>query len=352
MPCAWDATEILLKASLMEKEDLLLNAWIRGYTHAFDCFPRLHVITGEDRLPKARAAFAGVPNSTVRANQFSPALAHVDTYWIIQWHCVWADNFTTAPYVMFMDVDAVPILPMRCQHLFNPDGRLLQHAFRHANDPAHWVKPCSNVFFDAQGRGEVFPRPFTSFMAGLDFMSFWPIVAPRWAMPRMRQLVTQHRNASCFDDAFLNMAVSHADLIGKTLMTSFPERVHVMLCPHVHNRTVSTVNREVHTLDGGRSIGHVDFACRDKVSVIEHVRHPLQGLHSPDAGVKFKNYVASAQYAHELINESLLFRRGAGPIPPRLFHYNHVARNASRLAALAAALLDEGPPGRVCGVRS
>ena len=46
------------------------------------------------------------------------------------------------------------------------------------------------------------PRPFTNHMASLDFMSFWPIVAPRWAMPTVRRLVTAHFNASTFDEAF------------------------------------------------------------------------------------------------------------------------------------------------------
>ena len=99
MPCAWAASEFLLKASLMDKEDLLLRAWVRGYMHALECFPRLHVITGQELLPKARAVFASVPNATVRENAWTPALAHAGTYHIIQWHCFWADNFTSAPYV-------------------------------------------------------------------------------------------------------------------------------------------------------------------------------------------------------------------------------------------------------------
>lgn len=359
MPCAWDATEFLLKASLMDKEDALLHAWIRGYTNALECFPRLHVVTGSSLVPKARALFAAVPNATVRENAFPPAIETSGTYHIIQWHCLWADNFTTAPYVFFMDVDAVPVLPLRCHHFFDDSERVLQYAFRHAPVPVTaWVKPCSDVFLDAQHRrGESFPRPLTSFMAGLDFMNFWPIVAPRWALPRVRELVTRAYNASCFDEAFVAFgALSHADLIGKTLLTSFPERAHIVVCPHVHNRSARAIVQDVTALDdvphhyATASHGLSDFACRDKVAVIEHVRHPLQGLHSPDAGVKFKPYFKAAEYAHELINESLRFRRGDAGIPSRLFHYNHVARNASRLETLAASLLDRGPVGRVCGV--
>ena len=365
MPCAWDATEFLLKASFMDKEDALLHAWIRGYTTSLECFPRLHVVTERDRLPRARAVFGSVPNATVRENGFPPAFVErVGTYHIIQWHCLWADNFTSAPFVFFLDVDAVPVMPLRCQHFFDEEGRVLQYAFHHVPHPVTvWTKPCSDIFLDAQQRrGIAFPREFTSFMAGLDFMNFWPVVAPRWALPRVREMVTLAFNASFFDDAFVKFAApGHADLIGKTLMTSFPDRTRVVLCPHVHNRSAQEIAADVSMVDGAHHHHHHaagssslhgigEFACRDKVAVIEHVRHPLQGLHSPDAGVKFKNYFKGAEYAHELINESILFRRGAGPIPPRLFHYNHIKRNASHLGALAESLLDEGAPGRICGV--
>lgn len=359
MPCAWDATEFMLKASLMPQENVLLSAWIRGYTNALDCFPRLHVVTAQESLGKATRLFRAVPNISLHANGFPDAYKNASKYSIIQWHCFWADNFTTAPFVFFFDVDAVPILPLRCHMFFDASHRLLQHAWRYVStNRTGWVKPCSDVFLDAQAAGQTLARTFTPFMEGLDFMSFWPIVAPRWAMPRVRQLVLQSQSgkgAANFDEAFfLRMeAPSHADLIGKTLMTSFPERVRVVLCPDVFNRTSQAIRDDLRSLDGVETHHHSlggHFPCRDKVAAIEHVRHPLQGLHSPGYGVKYKPFFRAAEYAHELINESLLFRSGAGPIPSRLFHYSHVVRTEEHLKSLSAALLDPGPPGRVCGV--
>ena len=113
----------------------------------------------------------------------------MDEFWAMQWPMLWADNFTSAPFVFFLDVDAVPVMPLRCQHFFDEEGRVLQYAFHHVPHPVTvWTKPCSDIFLDAQRRrGIAFPREFTSFMAGLDFMNFWPVVAPRWALPRVRR---------------------------------------------------------------------------------------------------------------------------------------------------------------------
>lgn len=373
----WDNTEVLLKASLMDKEDKLLFAWIRGYMQSFSCYPRLHVVTGGSYVPKARALFSRVPNSTVRANNFTAAVEKTGTYHIIQWHCFWADNFTTADYVFFMDVDAIPVMPLRCHHFFDEHGRVIQHAW---HGFTHWTRPCSNVFLDAQDRfGETFARPMTPATAALDFMTFWPIIAPRWAMPTMRRLVTRARNASYFDAAFIDFPVSHADLIGKTLVTVFPERTRLVMCPTVHNRTAHAVLAEVRAVEAGKQMPparhsnastrgaahhHLlsaygglhshplpDFGCRDMVAKVEHVRHPLQGLHSPNAGVRFKNYHLSAEYAHELLNASrhlLHAPAGAGTIPPRLFHYA-MQRNASFLGNLTAALVYTPPGEQLCG---
>ena len=195
----WDAVEIILKASLRPNEDGLLGAWVRGYRFAMTCFPRLHVITEERSLRKAATAFAGVPNVTFRANELAPAILRStnrsNSYFIIQWHIVWADNFTSAPYIMFFDVDATPILPFRCQHFFDDQDRVLLHAWhRPEKDGTHWTRPTSNVFLKAQAQhGEVFKRNFTTYMQDLDFMNFWPIMAPRSILPTLRRLVSQVR---------------------------------------------------------------------------------------------------------------------------------------------------------------
>lgn len=143
----WDACEALLKASLQPKEDVLLAAWVRGWTQSLapSCFPRLHVITAEASIPRARAHFSGVPNVTYRDNAFPPLVAR-DTYRLIQIHILWADNFTAAPYLLYFDTDAVPVLPLRCHHLFDDDERLLIHAWNRGcvqPPPSQWFNPPS-----------------------------------------------------------------------------------------------------------------------------------------------------------------------------------------------------------------
>ena len=89
--CRWDATEVLLKASLQSKEDSLLHAWVRGYEFSFaPCYPRLHVIADNTSLPRARHLFfRSTPNVTFHANKFAPAVEQAGKYWWIQWHILW-----------------------------------------------------------------------------------------------------------------------------------------------------------------------------------------------------------------------------------------------------------------------
>lgn len=176
--------------------------WARGYQLAFSCFPRLHVITKTDQFPKAKRFLRGIPNVTYRENAFTQAVEDAGSYIMIQWHLVWADNFTTAPHILFFDVDAVPILPLQCHHLFDDSERPMLYAWRY-NRPTHWTQPDSAIMQAAQLRGETFPRAFTATMANLDFMTFWPIVAPRYVLPELRRLVTAASNESYFDAAWI-----------------------------------------------------------------------------------------------------------------------------------------------------
>ena len=131
--CMWDSSEFLLKASLERKEAPMLKLWVDAYSVNMLCFPRLHVITYSHSLPAARRAFSQIPNVTFHDNQFAPIIEsqHERRFIIIQWHLMWADNITTAPYVIFFDVDSPIMLPMRCHHLFDDDDRPYWH---------YWIK--------------------------------------------------------------------------------------------------------------------------------------------------------------------------------------------------------------------
>lgn len=386
----------------------MLRSWIRGYLSSFSCFPRLHVITNGSSLQKAHHLMGHVPNVTFRANSFSPLIAKAGPFYWIQWHLMWADNFTVAPYILFFDVDAIPVLPLRCHHLFDEEDRVRLFAFRYHDKNGgtaagtHWVRPDSGVFLQAQRRGETFARHFTPAMVDLDFMTFWPIVALRKALPEMRRLVTAAMNATHFDAALLTLRDgSHADLLAKTSMVLFPERVRVRLCPDIVNRSAGEVEGERAALEdhalgralsraedrdadraadrvghrvGHRTEGRADArpgsepsqhafgaqhafgsSCYEQVNAVEHVKHPLQSLHSPSMGVRFKSASSAATYAHELINASLDWQHGVGDIPYRLFAYKHTAlrfkARHNRTDALDRWLYQDEWPGRVCGAR-
>ena len=42
--CAWDQTEIVLKASIEDRDQPLAAGWVQAYIGAMGCFPRLHVL--------------------------------------------------------------------------------------------------------------------------------------------------------------------------------------------------------------------------------------------------------------------------------------------------------------------
>ena len=356
-PCQWDATECILKASIQDKENSVLAAWARGYRLAFTCYPRLHVITNSDVFHRARRWLHGIPNVTYRDNNFSATALAGGTYTIIQWHLLWADNFTSAPHVLFFDVDAVPVMPLRCRHIFDDQERLHLHAWNYVGGPTHWVRPDSAVMRLAQERGEVFPRNWTKAMVDLDFMTVWPIVAPRWVLPHIRRLVAWWHNSTDFDRAFNTLKGSHSDLIGKVAMLLFPDRVSLHLCPQVFNRSIPNIVDEVSLIEGHappqrRGSTRADFFCRDRLSPVEHVKHPLQGLHTPMLGVRFKPLFQAAVYAHHLINQSLLYQQGAGEFPQELFHYNEQRRHSNHSEHVVKAWLMPDEPGRTCGLPS
>lgn len=359
-PCEWHAVEALLKCAFSDKEQSLATAWVRGWLQTMPCFPRLHVIT--DREDDARKHFATVPNVSIRANQLAPVIANASSpsgplagphFFIAQWHILWADNFTSAPYLLFYDVDAVPVLPMRCQHLFDDQERIIYRSWSTRSMP--WVQPDSDVFTNAANQ-----PPLSSLLArgglphGLydkDFMTTWPVVAPRDVLASLRSIVLGVLGGGCFDEALVRLLwFTHADLIAKAALTVMPRRVRHVHCPHLpHNATPGEASKAIHTLlhsadvDGGEG----DYACVRYVAQTEHTRHALRNCHTTCTA--FKPYFQAATYAHELLNESNLFEHHQGSIPPRLFHYAPHNRPPAELQRLRAFLLRRDT-GRICGV--
>ena len=299
----WDAAEAILKASMQDKENTVLTSWVRGYQQAFSCFPRLHVIVEGSSLAKARRFLDGVPNVTYRANDLPVAVKEAGAYTFMQWHLLWADNFTSAPFVLFFDVDAVPVVPLRCHHLFDDEERLQLFAWKY-DFPTDWTRPVSQTLQMAQARGETFRRPFTPAMTDLDFMTFWPIVAPRPVLPHARRLITQAYNETTFDAAWIKMGHGgcHADIISKVAATIYPQHVKVHLCPSIHNRTAHDILADLSIVPGHHAT-RANFSCLHRLNPVEHVKHPLQGLHSPLMGVRYMPLFKAAEYAHELINQ-------------------------------------------------
>ena len=335
----WDACEALLKASLAPKEDAVLGAWVRGWRANMPCFPRLHVITAAASHARARSFFRAVPNVTLRDNDFPPRVA-TDPYRLIQIHIMWADNFT-APhthYVLFFDVDAVPVLPLRCHLLFDDDERLLLHGWNR-NASTGWVEPVTRVFARALSRwGETFKAPLSPLLQGSDFMTFWPIVAPRPLLPEVRRLVSREYH-TYFDDAFATMsAPSHSDLLGKAALLLHPQAARHVPCPPLRHATA---------LPPPHDKTDMYASCFEWAAAVEHVRHPLQGCHTSCR--HFKSYSQAADYAHLLLNQSAAFVRGEAPLPPKLWHYRANRSEGQLQRARAFVLRDD--PGRTCGLR-
>lgn len=309
------------------------------HRQSLSCFPRLHVITAEASHPRARSHFAGVPNVTFRDNAFPPIIANV-TYLLIQIHILWADNFTSAPYLMYFDTDAVPVLPLRCQHIFDDEERLLLHPWARPGNITSWVLPDSEVFLHAQSRwGEQLRVDFTPQLQENDYMSFWPIVAPRALLPTVRRLLSREYG-TYFDAAFAERTHGHADLIRKAALLLHPHAVSHEQC--------APVGSPYATPHGDAAWPPSAFACARWVSAVEHVRHPMQGCHTSCAN--YKNYAQSAQYAHELLNQSAAFVTGEGPVPHKLWHYRHAHLTSEQHEATRAFLLREDA-GRVCGLK-
>ena len=120
-PCIWDDSEFMIKVSVYSDERPLIMgwvlAWLRSIKAAGTCAPRLHVISDLPEETSAwRGLFRAVPNVSHHTLSYP---FEMDAFYSIQWPMLWLDNFTAAPYVLILDTDSPPLLPLRCHQLFD-----------------------------------------------------------------------------------------------------------------------------------------------------------------------------------------------------------------------------------------
>ena len=64
-----------------------------------------------------------------------------------------------------------------------------------------------------------------------------------------------------------------------------------------------------------------DFVCLERINPVEHVKHPLQGLHWPaHRTIRYLPPLKAAQYANELLNESVPITHHPPATPKETHH--------------------------------
>ena len=287
-PCIWDATELLLKASIEHRDQSLAALWARSYLDTMVCFPRLHVVS--DNASLVAHHFSSIPNVTFHTLNWPQELRDAGlghsiysaagaqringlpaAYYAIQWPMMWADNFTVARHVLVLDTDTLPVLPMRCHHLFDESEKAFWYTWSWPKPPA-WLRHV-NAVFNQTGEHNAATRWSRAALAPhADFMTFFPIVIPRAVLRPARKAI--ERAYGChFDAAWLRIKnPSYGDFLGKAAALLRPETIRVVHCP--------AVGRMKELIPPGELAHQVDNACRDKVTVVEHLKHPFRDCHT------------------------------------------------------------------------
>ena len=323
--CMWDSTEFVLKASLLPDEDLLLCDFIDGYLANMRCFPRLVVIADPLRLERCRLELSRIPNMTLVANSLPLVVEQAGTFVSMQWTHLWLDNFTTAEQLVVWDVDSMLVLPLACHHLFDSQGLPFWYAWSAGRKS--WLNVDNSLLYAAQRRGEQLSSSMSS-LRKTDWMTFFPIVLPRIALPLARGLILRGANGTYFDKAWANLRrPSHYDIIGKAIMAFKPEVVHSVAC----NPSSSALWE--------------DHKC-NLVRPAEHLKHPQRGAH---LAPKHLTIPQAHAYAQKLLIRGRTFAAGSGPLPLELFHYSGSAANLSFRTRAEHWWLQDTPRGHMCG---
>lgn len=360
MPCMWDASEVLLKASTEARDQSLAALWVRGYLRSMICFPRLNVVS--DNISAVSHHFAAVPNVSFHTlhwpqpmrdaglGQSSEGVSAVKrihglpaTYFAIQWPMMWADNFTVARHVLVLDTDTLPVLPLRCHHLFDDDDRPLWRTWSWPEQPA-WlvhVNAVLNHLLNTNETRAAAQWARARLAPNADFMTFFPVVIPRAVLRLAREAVA--RAYGChFDCGWLKMInPSYGDLLGKAAALRRPGTIRVVHCPAV-GRMKELIPAGEFNRQGESN------ACLDTVAVVEHLKHPTRDCHTGHC-----HHLPRAQavrYGTKLLTQTAAFLRGDGqPLPSELYHYQ-ANRSAALRRAVESRLVQPDAPGRVCGL--
>ena len=314
-------------------EEPLLLDWIDGYLQAMTCFPRLHIITSDAQIERARTVFGRVPNVTVRANNYPASASQAwraegrssldpVAFVFMQWPMLWLDNFTSAPHVLTWDIDSLPVLPLRCHHLFDEEERPLWfftrrprvHGQKHDGLPS-WIEKSNGVYKKAKARGEKLTNPssiLSDDVGETDFAAYYPMVVPRAILPLVRELITRAYSApreKFFDAAWVRAGrLSYQDVLGKGLALMRPGLARIIDCPV-----------------GFAQAKKAGTSCIEHVFNAEHTRHPIGGFHVGEATgstlpalrqPSLSNSQAHV-YSRKLLNQSASFQAGQGPHPRR-----------------------------------
>ena len=340
--CEWDQTEIVLKASIEDRDQPLAAEWVQAYLGAMGCFPRLHVLA--DSLTTAVAStFERVPNRTFHVLEYPAPMraAGVGTpgrkqplvhglpasYYSIQWPFMWADNWTRAEHILVLDTDTWPVLPLRCHHLFDTEERPIWHTWQWPKPPA-WTAHVNAML----------PR---SAQSPRDFMTFFPVVIPRKVLPTARATVERAHGVH-FDAAWLKIEnPSYADIIGKVATSSHPDALRVVHCPALGKINQPIPERLLRDQQGNDS-------CLNVVPVTEHLKHPQRDCHTGTC--HHLSRAAAVQYGRQLRRHATQFAKGRALLPWQLFHYQF-NRSEAELRRIGDRLLAADSPGRVCGAR-
>lgn len=353
--CIWDATELLLKASTERRDQSLAALWVRGYMRNMVCFPRLNVVS--DNVSIVAHHFANVPNVSFHTLDWPHSMRKAGlghsiystegaqringlpaSYYAIQWPMMWADNFTVARHVLVLDTDTLPILPLRCHHLFDADERPLWYTWSWPKPPA-WLQHVNAVFNQPDDDKAASRWARAHLAPNADFMTFFPVVIPRAVLPAARKAV--ERAYGChFDEAWLRIKnPSYGDLIGKAAALLRPKSTTVVHCP--------SVGRMKEPIPADDLAQQTDNACRDKVTVVEHLKHPLRDCHTGHCHHLART--SAVQYGTQLLSRAESFQRGTGAMPWELFHYQ-ANRSESLRRTIEAQIVSSDSTGRICGV--
>lgn len=323
--CKWWQVEFLLKASVLPAERMSYKPWVRAYAYFMTCFPRLNVVS--DDVLKVKAHFDNVPNVSFHQivyPRYYPSDLNAKVFWRMQLPMMWADNFTTAPHILVLDIDTPLILPLRCHHLFDLNERSVWHTWKW-DHPLHWATLNDNYFL----------RRKMNIPSGYDFMTFFPVVIPREILPIARAVMvndSRHCRHCDFDRAFLSHPKpSYADMIGKTLAFLKPTLIHWVHCSQPSNASWSE-------------------ECIDFVPAAEHTKHPTQAIHTQSNVLHF-DYSKAVAYANRLFQATKGLTEHRYNLPDYVFHYVK-NRTLNEKSEIIRRLISEDSPTRVCGVRA